>query len=401
MQRRDFIKIIGATSGAVLVPSILNSSDNKYMDKYCDNDILNTWDGHDLDEQDIRIKVLSYAILAPNPHNKQSWLIDLKSNDTIELYVDQTRLLPQTDPYHRQIHIGQGTFLENLVISATHFGYKATIIYFPKGEYSNKVVENKSIASITLKKDSSIKKDKLFKSILKRHSNKREYEEKTIDLDLITELENTINNMSNDNYKLKYENNNELVSSFRKIAVNAMKVESTNLKANLETIEMFRFNNEEVEKYKDGFSLAQSGKSSLARFFIENFFLSREKALKDPIEFGKAAIEMTQNQVDSTKTFGTLTTKSNTRLDQVKIGRVYARLNLLVTSMGLVMHPISQVLQEYPDMKNLQAEFLSVTNTKKNETIQMFFRLGYAKRTEHSPRRYINDIIIHSKNSIS
>ncbi len=402
MQRRDFIKIIGVTSSVIFVPSILNASDNKYMDNYyCDDDVLNTWNGHNIEEKDIRIKVLSYAILAPNPHNKQSWLVNLKSDDTIELYVDQTRLLPQSDPYHRQIHIGQGTFLENLVISSTHFGYKATIIYFPKGEYGNKVIENKPIASITLEKDISIKKDKLFDSILKRHSNKREYEDKIVDLDQMTELENTVNNISNDDYSLKFENNEEMISSFRKIAVNAMEIESANLKANLETIEMFRFNNDEVEKYKDGFSLAQSGKSSLARFFIENFFLSREKALKDPIEFGKTAIDMTQNQVDSTKTFGTLTTKNNKRRDQVKIGRVYARLNLLVTSMGLVMHPISQVLQEYSDMKDLQADFLSITNTKKDETVQMLFRLGYAKRTEHSPRRGVKDMIIDSNYSIS
>ena len=394
MQRRDFIKIMGVTSSVILVPSILNASDDKYMDKYCDNNILNNWDGHNLNEQDIRIKVLSYAILAPNPHNKQSWLVDLKSNDTIELYVDQSRLLPHSDPFHRQIHIGQGTFLENLSISASHFGYKAVISYFPQGEYNNIIVENKAIASITLQKDSSIKEDKLFNSILNRHSNKREYENKTVPLDNIIELKTKLNNPYNDDYSLQFHDKEEIVSNFRKIARDAMKIESQNVKANLETIEMFRFNEKEVEKYKDGFSLAQSGKSSIARFFIENLFLSREKALKDPVSFGKSAIEMTQNQVDSTKTFGILTTKGNSRLNQVKIGRVYARLNLLVNSMGLVMHPISQILQEYPDMKQLQKDFLSVTNTKKDETIQMFFRLGYADETTHSPRRDIKDIIV-------
>lgn len=394
MQRRDFIKIMGATSSVILVPSILNASANQYMDKYCDNDVLNTWDGHDLNEQDIRIKVLSYAILAPNPHNKQSWLVNLKSTDTIELYVDQSRLLPHSDPYHRQIHIGQGAFLENLSISASHFGYEAIITYFPQGEYNNIIVEDKAIASITLQKDSSVKEDKLFNSILKRHSNKRNYENKAVPQDNIVELKTKINNIQNDNYKLQFHDNKEIVSNFRKIARDAMKIESQNLKANLETIDMFRFNDEEVEKYKDGFGLAQSGKSSIARFFIENLFLSREKALKDPVSFGESAIEMTKNQVNSTKTFGTITTKDNTRLDQVKIGQVYARLNLLVNSMGLVMHPISQVLQEYSAMNELHENFLSVTNTKKDETIQMFFRLGYAKETTHSPRRDIKDIIV-------
>jgi len=394
MQRRDFIKIMGVTSSVIFVPSILNASDDKYMDKYCDNDVLNNWDGHNINEQDIRIKVLSYAILAPNPHNKQSWLVDLKSNDTIELYVDQSRLLPHSDPFHRQIHIGQGTFLENLSISASHFGYKAVISYFPQGEYDNIIVENKAIASIALQKDSSIQEDKLFNSILNRHSNKREYENKKVEQYKIDLLKSSINDIKNNDYKLQIEDDTNIVSKYRKISIQAMKIESSNKKANLETIEMFRFNDEELEKYKDGFGLAQSGKSSIARFFIENLFLSRKKALKDPISFGNSAIEMTQNQVNSTKSFGTLTTKSNTRLDQVKIGRVYARLNLLVSSMNLVMHPMSQVLQEYPEMKQLQKDFLAVTNTKKDETIQMFFRLGYADETTHSPRRDIKDIIV-------
>lgn len=394
MQRRDFIKIMGVSSSVILVPSILNASDDKYMDKYCDNDILSTWDGHDLNEQDIRIKVLSYAILAPNPHNKQSWLVNLKHNDTIELYVDQSRLLPHSDPYHRQIHIGQGAFLENLSISASHFGYKARITYFPQGEYDNIIVENKAIASITLQKDSTIKEDELFRNILNRHSNKREYDNTKVPPNNIEELITKINNINNDAYILQFSHKQEIVSGLRKIAIDAMTIESQNKQANLETIDMFRFNDEEIEKYRDGFSLAQSGKSNIARFFIENLFLSREKALKDPLSFGNTAIEMTQNQVNSTKTFGMLTTKGNTRLDQVKIGRVYDRLNLLVSSMGLVMHPISQVLQEYSEMNELQKDFLSVTNTNKGETVQMFFRLGYAKETEHSPRRDLKDIII-------
>ncbi|MCP4970307.1 MAG: twin-arginine translocation pathway signal protein, partial [Arcobacter sp.] len=55
---------------------------------------------------------------------------------------------------------------------------------------------------------------------------------------------------------------------------------------------------------------------------------------------------------------------------------------------------LSQVLQEYPDMQDLQKEFLDFTKTKKDETIQMFFRLGYADDTVHSPRREIKDMII-------
>ena len=56
--------------------------------------------------------VLSYAILAPSAHNLQSWKIQMSGNDSILLFCDTTRLLPQTDPLNRQIMLTQGTFLE-------------------------------------------------------------------------------------------------------------------------------------------------------------------------------------------------------------------------------------------------------------------------------------------------
>jgi hypothetical protein len=395
MQRRDFIKIISATSGILLVPSVLNAGDKKYYnDEYCDDNILNSWDGHKVNETDIRLKVLSYAILAANPHNKQPWLIDLKEDGTIELYVDKTRLLPQTDPIHRQIHIGQGTFLENLSISATHFGYKGKINYFPKGEYCNITIEDKPVASIKLIKNNDIKKDDLFNYILKRHTNKREYDGKAISKVDITIIKKEIIGLLDGNHEINFISENEQIQKCRDISINAMKIESLKEERDLETLEMFRFNNDEIEKYRDGFGLAQSGKTGMAKWMIETFFMSREAYMENPHTFGEESMKLTQNQVNSVNTFAWLSTKENTRVEQIKIGRIYARLQLIVTKLGLVMHPLSQVLQEYPDMHNLQKEFLDFTKTQNNETVQMFFRLGYAEDTVHSPRRNIKDMML-------
>jgi hypothetical protein len=67
------------------------------------------WNGSDENVKDIRLQVLAYAILSPNPHNKQPWIIRLTGTNSFNLYVDPDRLLPETDPVYRQVHIGQGT----------------------------------------------------------------------------------------------------------------------------------------------------------------------------------------------------------------------------------------------------------------------------------------------------
>ena len=73
-------------------------------------------------ETEFRRRALSYAILAPNPHNRQPWLVRLDGDDALTLYCDLDRRLPATDPYDRQIVIGHGAFLELLALAAAEDG---------------------------------------------------------------------------------------------------------------------------------------------------------------------------------------------------------------------------------------------------------------------------------------
>ena len=64
------------------------------------------------EDPDPRIRALAWAMLAPNPHNLQAWLADLRRPGEIDLRLDPGRLLPATDPQGRQVLIGGGAFLE-------------------------------------------------------------------------------------------------------------------------------------------------------------------------------------------------------------------------------------------------------------------------------------------------
>src|SRR5438045_2022375 len=81
MKRRGFIKIMAAGSGVILVSSILSDCDTQHLTA------LDGWRGPDPADHDIRMIVLSYALLAPNPHNKQPWIIDLTGPRQFDLYV--------------------------------------------------------------------------------------------------------------------------------------------------------------------------------------------------------------------------------------------------------------------------------------------------------------------------
>ncbi|MFT6914813.1 MAG: hypothetical protein ACJAWL_001112 [Motiliproteus sp.] len=51
---------------------------------------------------------------------------------SFDLYVDPERLLPATAPFYRQIHIGQGTFLETLAIAAIGLAMRRASTTSPK-----------------------------------------------------------------------------------------------------------------------------------------------------------------------------------------------------------------------------------------------------------------------------
>ncbi|MCP4981345.1 MAG: twin-arginine translocation pathway signal protein [Gammaproteobacteria bacterium] len=385
MNRRNFIKIAGLGVGSVALSSTLTSCSDSVPDEYY------SWNGPATHVKDIRMQVLAYAILCPNPHNKQPWIIHLTGPASFNLHVDPDRLLPETDPVHRQIHIGQGTFLETLAIAANGLGYKANIEYFPEGMYGNTELIDKPVAAIELVRDAGMNKDPLFNFLLQRHSNKREYGNYQLNESELSTLRNA--HQRHGEYSLTVMDSPQGKANMVKIFTNAMQIEVGNPQRDMETIEMFRFNDDEIRKFRDGFGVAQTGMNGVTKFIAETFFLDRKTVEEDPTEFGQQAVDMTQKVSESTNTFAWLSSTGNSRLDQIKIGRDYCRMNLQTTSMGLAQHPMSQVLQEYDDMRDLQVEFKQRFNIPESETVQMLFRIGKAEPVTHGPRRLVTQLI--------
>ncbi|UAB72472.1 nitroreductase family protein [Vibrio sp. SCSIO 43132] len=382
MNRRNFIKVLGAgavvvAAGPVVVGQLSSTTGSLLRPTQTYSDLRKT--------------LISYAMLCPNPHNTQPWKVALEGEDTILLYVDSERLLPQTDPIHRQIHIGHGTFIESLIVAASHFATRANVTYFPDGEYNNQVLENKPVARIRLVADSNVKPDPLFNLLVTRQSNKTVFDEQKLSE---TELEQILDSVKGTEFQLKLIQSAEQNETMRNFLNNAMVIEEQNSQRSLETINMFRFNDEELKRYRDGFGLPQNGVTGAKRWMAEQFFVSRESALKDPAAFGKEGVKLTKSVTKSTRYFAILVSKDNRRLTQLEVGRLYNRINLLTESLGIAQHPMSQILQEYQDMLPLQRDFKSYFNIPEAHTVQMLFRLGKAKRTPESPRREVSDILI-------
>jgi hypothetical protein len=113
---------------------------------------------------------------------------------------------------------------------------------------------------------------------------------------------------------------------------------------------------------------------------------------------GKAAadtfIKSAQTGVDNTPAYAMIITKDNTRLSQVKSGMLYSKMILAARQQGLVMQPLSQVLEEYPEMNQLYSE-IHQDYAPEGGTIQMLVRLGQpAQEVPQSMRRDVMELII-------
>ncbi len=167
--RRSFIRLVGG--GTVLAAAGLLAGCSAELPKAA----VQPWRSADR-ETDVRRFMLAHALLAPNPHNLQPWIADLREAGRIHLNCDGGRLLPETDPFGRQILIGCGAFLELAVIAAAQRGLSVQVDLFPAGAPADQdLPKDIRVATLVLGEPGSASADPLFTQIVRRHTRKSAY----------------------------------------------------------------------------------------------------------------------------------------------------------------------------------------------------------------------------------
>lgn len=314
---------------------------------------------------DARLRALSYALLAPNPHNRQPWVAELRVPDQVALYRDPERDLPITDPFGRQLTIGMGCFIELMEMAASSERVGTTTQLFPDGEG----VEH-PVAITTFKPDSA-EPELLFAHVMERRSHKDLFEARDVTAEAVQSL-------------LSYSEivlGGEPRDALKRIAKDAWLAEANSPAAWQESVDLLRIGKGEINASPDGIDVGGPVLDTLALFGLFN-----RTAASDMNNPGtKGAIEDTANCILSAPAFTLNKTLGNTRRDQIAAGRAWLRLNLAATGAGLALRPVSQALQEYTAVKPYYNE-IHQQFAKPGETIQMLGLLGYGARSARTPR---------------
>ncbi|MEM6460552.1 MAG: twin-arginine translocation pathway signal protein [Pseudomonadota bacterium] len=313
-------------------------------------------------ETEPRRRALSYAILAPNPHNRQPWLVDLSKADTVVLHRDKTRDLPHTDPHARQLTIGLGCFAELMRIAASQTGHNINFSFFPEGEDGPVAVARFSEGATA---------DPLFAHVLERRSCKEPYSDAPVPAQMIAQLQ-PLADLRTDPAD---------VAEIRELTWQAWQTETLTPRTMMESVDLMRFGKREINANPDGIDL---GGPFLEAMMLAGM-LSRE-AQSNPDSTGfKEGVRIYQEMLHATPAYAVITSPGNTRLDQIEAGRRWLRLNLTTTGLGLALHPVSQALQEFDEMAP-HYEKAHAMLAEPGHTVQMLGRLGFGPTVGPSPR---------------
>jgi hypothetical protein len=340
-------------------------------------------------ETELRRFMLAHGLLAPNPHNRQPWIADLREPGRIHLLCDGERLLPETDPFGRQILIGCGAFIEVAVIAAAERGHAVTVTPFPQGApAARSLPAGTVVATLTPGPAGSAPRDPLFAAVARRHSAKTAYAEGRPLPEAL--MSSWLETARRHGLQAGTVTAPEPLAALRRITREAYEIEALTPATWLESARLMRIGPDAIATHRDGISLS----SPMIRVL-------HATGLFDPREVpqrGQSSLKRVMDHWAPYETgsgFAWLASTGNARPQQLEAGRAYVRQHLLATAAGLDMHPLSQALQEFDAMRGPYAAVHRALGVDPSRgTVQMLARVGYASTPAGpTPRRELATLL--------
>jgi len=346
------------------------------------------WRGDDVDGIE---RPLRAAILAANPHNTQPWLFRL-GDDLINVFADRSRNLGAFDPFRREMHLGLGAAIENLVLASRAFGMAADVRPVD-GTLALSPDDAPAFAAQIAFAPTPASLDELFNSIPMRQTNRGPYR---ADQSLGREHLQRLAQVSADSVVRVH----FIEDTHARAELGAMIVEATERivddpQMSTDSARWFRTGRRDIDTYRDGVIVDTSGVSPLTAAVSK---LLPDLGAKSADQYWLAMTRDTQ--IATASVLGVILVRN--RLDMrsaIDAGRAWQRLHLAATAQGVAAQPLNQpvewidrtaMLGRTDHFKSAIAKLASAPDWEPT----FVFRLGFPERgAGHSPRRPLEDVL--------
>ena len=380
LPRRDWLKLVVGTAGGVLV--LRDGTGCGYYSAES-GEAYAPWvfPGAETKPEMVAARA---AILAANPHNSQPWALHVTESG-IDLHADFTRSLGTIDSLLREMHIGLGCALENMVIAAQVSGRAAAIQLLP--DPSNPSL----VASVSLS-PATPTVDPLFAAISRRHTNRGRYADAPPSAALAPALHAMV---TEPGVQLRILTSDDDKSTFRLRTIDATIAFIADAEMSRDSNSWYRQTADDILQHRDGITLDASGNGAATRFF------GKELGRPSDATANSYWLDGTRGVQTTGSAFCILSSPAaNDRDDQLRVGRVYQRIHLWAVSQGMAAQPLNQMaeLQDREESQGRSPTFATVLNGlvgAPDRRAQMLFRIGYPwDAALKSPRRPIDWVLL-------
>lgn len=336
------------------------------------------------------LALVAAGILASNPHNTQPWVFRV-SDTEIEVLADASRHLGSFDPYLREMHIGLGCAVENMVLAGPANGYSVDASPAPGSLLA--VERGGLVRAATLRlSPADAATDPLYDTIPHRHTNRFAYDPaRGFPEELLR------------GFTAMQASEDVAISLFTKgegydALGNAITDATDEIVADHEMIEdshaWFRDGPDEMARERSGLALDTAGLSPA--------LLAAAKFLPAlPAEQSHAAWagQTRDTHVPTAALLGLISVRERyDRPQALAAGRLWQRLHLTASAAGIAMHPLNQPVETIDRERQLEKEAKSearLADIIKNPEWQptFCFRSGHPTRdTPKSARRAVDAV---------